>query len=651
MSGLWARRAAALNVLVVFALEVAAVALTAGSAPLGLSVIYLVYSVVQAAAGALVVHRHPRHRIGWLLALYALQNAVMGDLALAYGRRAAEQGWPLAIQAELVGMVSWIFAASGLVLLFLLFPGGSLPQGRWRAVPWLWAAGAALAVPSWTVNPRLASEYADGVNPFAVDGFPADQVFALGGGLVCLALVLSIASLAVRLRHSRGQQRQQLKWVAYAAAMVGLILPASAALWTFWEPIQLLAAVALMFLPIAACIAILRHQLYDVDLVIARTAAYVVLTVVLATTYAAVVLAVGAVVASPVASAAAALVVAVAFRPVRDRAQDAVDRRFRQARHKARAIASEFVDALRRGEAPGADVETAFRRAMRDDDLEIVFDVSDADVLDAHGNAARLSQHSPDRTVSTVVTGSDVSTLIHHRVEDAPLLIDVVDAGRLAIEIAALQVQLRRQVREVDASRARIVAVGDEERRRLARDLHDGAQQRLVSIGLGLRHVQHVLEPDGPKEVIDALDLAVDELTHSIDELRELAGGLRPGSLDGGLENALRELAARTRVPLHITVADERFPGNLETAAYFIACEGVTNVVKHAGAAAARVTVSREDGALVVRICDDGRGGADPRRGSGLSGLADRVRAHHGVLSVESEPGRGTTLEARLPCG
>ena len=122
-------------------LEVATVALTVGVAPLNLAIIYLIYSVIQAAAGALIVHRHPHHRIGWLLALYALQNAVMADAALAYGRRAAVEGWPLATYAELCGMLSWIFAVSGLILLFLLFPDGIFPAGRWRVVPWLWAVG------------------------------------------------------------------------------------------------------------------------------------------------------------------------------------------------------------------------------------------------------------------------------------------------------------------------------------------------------------------------------------------------------------------------------------------------------------------------------------------------------------------------------
>ena len=148
MSGAAARRVAAGIVAVVFALELAAVCLTAGEDSLAEAVLYLVYAVTQAAAGALIVHRFPRHRIGWLLLLYALENAVVADFLQAYGVRAAHEGWPLASLAQLLGLTSWIFAASGLILLFLLFPDGRLPDRRWRAVVWVWGAGAVLAFPA-----------------------------------------------------------------------------------------------------------------------------------------------------------------------------------------------------------------------------------------------------------------------------------------------------------------------------------------------------------------------------------------------------------------------------------------------------------------------------------------------------------------------
>ncbi len=246
-----------------------------------------------------------------------------------------------------------------------------------------------------------------------------------------------------------------------------------------------------------------------------------------------------------------------------------------------------------------------------------------------------------------VNTAGGATAVLRHRDGDERLVAAVADAGALAIEIATLQVQLHRHLREVEASRRRIQSVADEERRRIARDLHDGAQQRLVAIGLALRHAQLQASP----AMATTIDDAVAELTTSITELRELAGGLRPGSLDDGLGSALRELAARTPVPLDVSVSSERFPGHIETAAYFVACEAVTNAVKHAAATRITLSLAREDGTLVMTVADDGQGGAEPLRGTGLLGLADRMRAHHGQLQVDSPLGGGTRLEARLPCG
>ena len=273
------------------------------------------------------------------------------------------------------------------------------------------------------------------------------------------------------------------------------------------------------------------------------------------------------------------------------------------------------------------------------------------------------SRHRPprpsgaERRTLRLSTAAGATAVLSHRDGDERLVAAVADAGALAIEIAALQVQLRRHLLEVEASRRRIQSVADEERRRIARDLHDGAQQRLVAIGLTLRHAQLRADPALGQRLTrqslpdTSIDEAVGELTTSIDELRELAGGLRPGSLDEGLGVALRELAARTPVRLDVYAHSERFPSHVETAAYFVACEAVTNAVKHAEASQISLTLTRENGSLIVTVIDDGCGGAEPHRGTGLLGLADRVRAHHGNLRVESPLGGGTRLEARLPCG
>jgi PAS domain S-box-containing protein len=200
------------------------------------------------------------------------------------------------------------------------------------------------------------------------------------------------------------------------------------------------------------------------------------------------------------------------------------------------------------------------------------------------------------------------------------------------------------------SSRARIVEAGDAERRRLERNLHDGAQQRLVSLALQLRMVEGSFEGN-PTRARQDLAEAREQLKYALDELRELARGIHPAILtDGGLARALSALAHRAPLPVEIDdVPDERLPEPVEAAAYYLIAEAITNVAKHANATHVAVSVRRDDGRVLVRVADDGVGGADPGAGSGLHGLADRVEALHGHLSVDSPPGGGTRLEARIP--
>jgi signal transduction histidine kinase len=237
------------------------------------------------------------------------------------------------------------------------------------------------------------------------------------------------------------------------------------------------------------------------------------------------------------------------------------------------------------------------------------------------------------------------------RIAEHPDLLDsVIEAAGLAIEIGRLRVEVRQRLADVEESRARIVTAGIEERRRLERDLHDGAQQRLVSIGLDLRHVQNELG-DEQGQARTALDQVVSELAAAIRELRELARGIRPPALDDGLAAALEQLAARTPVPTAIEATPGPLDEDVEAAAYFFASEALTNTVKHAGATKASVTALRDNGDLVVSVSDDGGGGASAGPGSGLEGIADRLAALGGRLTVTSPPGSGTTVSAHLPCG
>jgi PAS domain S-box-containing protein len=227
---------------------------------------------------------------------------------------------------------------------------------------------------------------------------------------------------------------------------------------------------------------------------------------------------------------------------------------------------------------------------------------------------------------------------------------DITERKAQEAEVHRLNAELHARLEELAASRARIVTAGDVERRRLERNLHDGAQQRLVTLALTLRVVLAKLDTD-PAAARAALAGAGDELALALDELRELARGLHPAVLsDHGLRAAVAMLAGRAPIPVDIAeVLDERLPEPVEAAAYYLIAEALTNVTKYARASEVRVRVAANEASVFVEVSDDGAGGADPAAGSGLRGLADRVEALGGSLAVESPAGAGTSLRAEIP--
>ena len=219
----------------------------------------------------------------------------------------------------------------------------------------------------------------------------------------------------------------------------------------------------------------------------------------------------------------------------------------------------------------------------------------------------------------------------------------------MALDHARLQAEVQAQLEQVRASRSRIVEAGDAERRRLERDLHDGAQQRLVTLSLALAMARDRAAAD--PELESLIESASKEAREALTELRELARGIHPAVLtETGLGGAIQALAERSPVPTTIiAVPDGRFPAAIEATAYFVVSEALANVAKHAMAGSAEVTIREQPGRLVVQVSDDGAGGARPEKGTGLRGLADRVASAGGVLRVDSPPGCGTRLEADIP--
>jgi signal transduction histidine kinase len=309
-------------------------------------------------------------------------------------------------------------------------------------------------------------------------------------------------------------------------------------------------------------------------------------------------------------------------------------------------------------ELPAAGAHAALRdalaRAVRDPSLAVAYWVPEyGGYVDVDGRAVELAAEADGRVATLVERdGVRVAALIHDAsLRDEPELVGAVCAAAgIALENERLQADLRARLEELKGSRSRIVEAGDAARRRLERDLHDGAQQRLVSMSIALRLVASRLEPDSEEERL--LSASRTELAASLAELRQLASGLHPAVLsDYGLSVALEALAARAPLPVRLVVKlDARPPAPVEVAAYYLVAEGLTNVAKYACASAATVDVARVNGRLVVEVADDGVGGADPGGGSGLRGLADRVEALDGRLRVSSPPAGGTTIRAELPC-
>jgi signal transduction histidine kinase len=302
-------------------------------------------------------------------------------------------------------------------------------------------------------------------------------------------------------------------------------------------------------------------------------------------------------------------------------------------------------------EPASPDITASLARALGDPSLVVAFPVEGGHV-DSLGRPVMLPPPGDPRIITPVgELAAPLALLIHDRtLRDEPaLLLAAGSAARLALENARLHAQVRAQLEEVRASRARIVAASDETRRRLERDLHDGAQQRLLAVGLALQILRRELRTDGTAPQL--LKEAETEVTAALGELRDLAAGIHPAILtDQGLRPAM--LALAERCPAAVTVNGDdpgRLPGLVESAAYFCASEAVTNAVKHARAATIEVTLRCDGCQLLVTIADDGVGGASPD-GTGLRGLADRVAAVGGRLSVQSPPGQGTRILVELPC-
>ena len=631
---------------------------TLGWLPLGLVPFVVAAFVAPSVVGLLVANRQPRNRIAWILLLGPLGMTAQVPLALALGK-----GWALQMDRA-----SWPLLYAWPIAIAFVFPTGHLPSRRWRWIAWAavvsFVGFLTIAMldpePFYGDDAKTPNPLADNAVAAWVDDAGLGWIWAVFWAGILASLFAGAAAMIVRLRRSSGIERLQTMWLAWSAVLIplGLVL-CGLSLWVLgdsfvdWIVFPLLL---LMQAAIAASvgIAVFRYRLYAIERIVNRTVVYATLTLLLLGLYALVTVGLGVLVGggSSWVVALATLVVALAFRPLRARIQDLVDRRYRRARYEGVRLVRSFEDDVRDGRRAPEEIGAVLAQALGDPLAEIRFGLPrEQGYADAAGG---LTAELPDDARARrelVRDDARTAVLLHDPalVEQRDLLDGVLAAAALSIEMARLRVELRLQLAEVEASRTRIVEAGYEERRRLERDLHDGAQQRLVSLGVQLRRLQLSL-PHEALILSPALDRIVDEVGAAISDLRQIAAGVRPARLDDGLAAALRDLARSAPVPVQVEVPGERVAASVEAAAYFVACEALTNAVKHASPSRVEVRAARENGTLLVSVADDGVGGAVVRRGSGLAGLRDRVAAHGGTFEISSPRGGGTRVKVAIPC-
>jgi signal transduction histidine kinase len=642
--------------------------------------------------GALLVSRRPRNGIGWIFLGIGLVVAIDGVTG-AYMFR-SQQVHPLPAVAWVAWLHAWgiwLVYPSGLAtFLFLLFPDGRFQSRRWRRLGWVAATCALAGIVVNMVSPTISvTGYRSIRNPLAVKALASVAndnsiiwfpVWLGGLGLLIAAMVGTV----LRTRRSTGELRQQLRWLGYAAGLTALLLAvdivASMAIPTLpqgWGDLVIVLGFGVA-VPVSCGIAILKHGLYQLDVVISKTVVYGVLAAFFTAVYVAVVVGIGTAIGStrnPLLTVSAAALIALAFNPVRERARHFANRVVYGKRATPYEVVSEFAermsgtysldDVLPRmarilGEGTGASRARVWLRvgdelrpsaswgepAESDEPLPM----SDGELPAISGTSRAVAvRHHGDLFGALTVTKPPTEPLTP---AEAKLIDDLASQAGLVLRNVRLTEELRASLEDLRASRQRIVAAQDAAARRLERDIHDGAQQQLVALAVKLRLVKglNLKDPSAADRLIDDLQV---EARDALENLRDLARGIYPPLLaDQGLVAALQSQARKSSVPVSV-VGDGigRFDQDAEAAVYFCTLEALQNVAKYARATEATVHLHREDGRLTFEILDDGIG-FDPSKnayGTGMQGMADRLAALGGELRVTSAPGSGTSIEGRMP--
>ncbi|MGH3383077.1 MAG: histidine kinase [Nocardioidaceae bacterium] len=610
----------------------------------------LVTSVPAVALGLLVSRRQPANAVGALLVLAGLAGVVMATFD-GYLAAAASGALPVGDVLVSVTQGAWMLWYLPFAVLLLVFPDGRLLSPRWRLVA---VALPCVAVVFSLLVSMLPGPYTAPVEDAAhvlgtsrVAGYAGLGLLPVFMGL----LVASLAAVVVRYRSAGPRVRTQLRWLLLA----GLTVPGT--LLICWLSYLLLGTADLVVvglvamyvaIPAATAVAVLRRDLYDVDRALVAAASSGILATVLLGVFTVVSALAGLAVGrdSALVAVIATALCALALNPLRSRVARWLGRLLYPDRERALAAIDELRRRVHAGDDDPEQLEAVLRQALRDDGLRIGFLPPGADrVVDGEGAALEDGRARP-----IMLAGERIGMLVPGPDAEHPPPREVADASAVLVEMVGLRRELGRALREVEASRARLLRAGYDERHRLEQDLHDGAQQRLVALGMTLRVAQRHL-PDVASDLHGVMDQAVAEITTAVAELRQIAHGLRPSSLDDGLAAALTNLTRLAPMPIGLEMSAGELPDDVSTTAYYVASEAVANAVKYAEAQRIDLQVAQVDGHVRVTVRDDGRGGAAVRPGAGLAGLSDRVGALGGRLHVTSGAGTGTVVEAVLPCG
>ncbi len=630
--------------------------------------------VMSATIGWLVVRSRPRNPIGWIFVgvgiLSAFQAFNGGYLALSV----AEYGGslPLTEVGTWLSVWIWVLIVGPLTTyLLLLFPEERLASRGLRFLAVYDAVAITVFGVAISFTPDQAGEAPLGLtNPFAIDAASHDQIMSGAGPLFIIAIASSAVVLIRRFRRSRGERRQQLKWLAYMGSIAVAVLVASliVQLGTSAGPVAVRVAaiatiVGFVSVLVAPGVAILRYGLYEIDIVINKTIVYALLAVFISVVYVAVVIGIGALVGSGAntgLSVAATGIVALAIQPARARANKLANRLVYGKRASPYEALSAFAASLSDGVAT-EDTLPRLARLMTEATA-----ATSAGVWFAVGDELRPGGVWPERSVSPQPIGAAVGDRVFEvRHEDELLGVLAVEVspaepltptqeqllGDLASQ-AGLLLRNVRLIEELRASRQRLVAAQDQERRRIERDLHDGAQQQLVALAVNLKLARNVLQADAA-QADTMLEQLQAEASGALENLRDLARGIYPPLLaDRGLVEALRSQAAKASLPVDVDGDGiGRYPQEAEAAVYFCVLEALQNIAKYAEASRAHVRLGTDDGMIRFEVTDDGKG-FDVRaatRGAGMTNMADRLDALGGTLEVRSSPGRGTTISGRVP--